>query len=331
MVTGQIKFLSRLVSGIFLGFIILSGTILIQGTITPAVSAGSLLSVNPPAGQRYDFQALEPSFGLASPNSLLTSTLYLPLVLNSSEGVPDNGLDCNPSGGSGGLAAGTVAEVTVGGLLSSVVVGDGYDPAKPTYLVFYLHGDEGNYSQFQINGHKVSTLIKEKGWVFVAPRSHLSSSGKYSWWQSPNKNIPALTAVFEEMFAKYNLCRDAILAGTLSGGSTFYTANFFPEKGGEYPTHLILFCGGVQPSSVGRGKVTTLGQDPDIVDRSSFKFRYGTEDFLYDDIQKTISFYSDAGFTVTQQKEAGVGHCVSNASQKMRDFLVDKAAELGID
>lgn len=332
MVIKQIKFLKQGVTATFLGFILFSAALLGQGVLLPTASAESLPVATPAVEPLRPAQPPQLASGLASPNLLITYTLYLPAVLAPAEAPPGEGeLGCNPSGGSGGLAAGTITEVTVGGLLSSVVVGDGYDPARPTHLVFFLHGDEGNYSQFQKSTHKVTTLVKERGWVLVAPRAHLSDEGKYSWWQSPEENTASLTAVFEEMFARYNLCQETILAGTLSGGSIFWPRFYFPEKGGVYPAHLILFCGGMWPRTDDRDKVTALGQNPDIVSRSSFKFRYGSDDYLYDRIQDAMTFYSDAGFAVSKQQENGVGHCVTDTAQKMRDFLVDKAAELEID
>jgi len=237
-------------------------------------------------------------------------------------------LDCNPSYGLGGLAPG-IHVTTVAGLNAVVVVGDGYDPQQPTHLAFYLHGDEGAYLQFQSPNHPMTQFVKGRGWIFVSPQSPNAGASWWSNWQGDHNE--ALAQVFEEMKAQYNVCRNLVFGATLSGGSTFWARNFFPNKGGQHPAYTVMLCGGVLPSKSDRPKVITLGQNPAIVAESSFEFVYGTEDFLYNNIQQTIEFYTGAGFEVSKEEIAGAGHCVPNFSSYIIAHWTARAAALGVD
>ena len=69
-----------------------------------------------------------------------THAIFLPAIQRSTPPPEPYTLRCNPSGGSGGLAPG--AHFTqVAGLEALVIVGSNYDPGRPTFLSFYLHGD----------------------------------------------------------------------------------------------------------------------------------------------------------------------------------------------
>ncbi|MCL4295860.1 MAG: hypothetical protein KJ077_09045 [Anaerolineae bacterium] len=262
---------------------------------------------------------------LAAPLLQDSSTkIYLPFIFHQPAAVAG----CNPSKGSGGLAPG-IHETTVADLKAVVVVGDGYSPQQPSYLAFYLHGDEGNYRQFRFASNKVTKFAKEHGWIFIAPQSPNNGDSWWTNWQGDHNE--AVAKVFKEMFAKYNLCRSSVFGSTLSGGSVFWTANFFPNKGGEYPAYTVLICGGSQPKKADRPKVIELGQNPDIVKRSSFEYVYGSEDFLYDGIQRSMTFYKGAGFEVTKEELPGVDHCVPDFLPRIVTHWTDRAAKLGID
>ena len=92
-----------------------------------------------------------------------------------------------------------------------------------------------------------------------------------------------------------------------------------------------MLCGGVLPSKDDRPKVITLGQNPAIVAQSSFEFVYGTEDFLYNNIQQTMELYTEAGFEVSKEEIPGVGHCVPNFSSYIIAHWTARAAALGLD
>lgn len=262
---------------------------------------------------------------LAAPLLQDSSTkIYLPLVIHQ----PPISAGCNPSNGSGGLKPG-IHETTVAGLNAVVIVGDEYNLQQPTYLAFYLHGDEGNYLRFKSASNRTTKFVKQNGWVFVAPQSPNNGDSWWSNWQGDHNQ--ALAQVFKEMFTKYNLCHGAIFGSSLSGGSTYYVRNFFPNKGGEYPAYTTLICGGVMPGKEDRPKVVTLGQDPAVVERSSFEFVYGSEDFLYENIQKVSAFYKEAGFEVTKNELPGVDHCLPDFDSHIIDHWTQRMADLGIN
>lgn len=261
-------------------------------------------------------------------------TIYLPYGSRGPNPGPEPGAtSCNPSGGAGGLAPG-IHQTTVGPLAATVVVGQGYKPKTPTYLVFYLHGDEGNYSAFQNAAHPVTKLVNEKGWILISPRS---PEPQTRWWKDPDPQVGALAEVFADMFSRYNLCRNTILGGTISGGSIFWSKNFFPEQGETYPAHILLMCGSGRFDKTKNNdvpvidKIKALGQKSKIVARTSLKFTYGSEDHLYSQIQQGITVYRQAGFAVIKNELPGLGHCVPNTTTRFRDFLKTKAADLGLN
>lgn len=262
---------------------------------------------------------------LAAPLLQDSSTkIYLPLMFHQPAAVAG----CNPSKGSGGLAPG-IHETTVADLKAVVVVGDGYSPQQPSYLAFYLHGDEGAYWQFKYSSNPLTKFVKQRGWVFIAPQSPNDGDSWWTNWRGDHNE--ALAKVFKEMFAKYNLCHGSVFGSTLSGGSVFWNRDFYPNKGGEYPSYTVLICGGLIPRKADKPKVTELGQNPDIVKRSSFEYVYGTEDNLYDDIQGALTFYKDAGFEVTKEELPGVGHCVPDFLPRIITHWTNRAARLGIN
>ena len=215
------------------------------------------------------------------------------------------------------------------GLNAVVVVGDGYNPQEPTYLAFYLHGDEGGYLQFQSPHSSLTKFVKGRGWVFIAPQSPNAGDSWWSNWQGDHNE--ALAQAFAEMKAKYNVCHNLVFGSTLSGGSTFWARTFFPNQGGQHPAYTVMLCGGVLPNKEDRLKVTALGQNPTIVAQSSFEFVYGSEDFLYNNIQQTINLYTEAGFEVSKEEIPEVGHCVPNFSSHIITHWTARANKLGVN
>ena len=260
------------------------------------------------------------------------ATIYLPIVCKAP--LPAN--NCNPTGGTGGLSPGRY-ETTVAGLNATVVVGEGYDPQEPTYLGFFIHGDNGSWTKFQSASNPVTQFVNQRSWIFVAPQS---PNGGASWWTDWNgDHNKALGQVLDEMFAKYNVCRDVVFGSSGSGGSEFWTAYFFPEKGAGYPAHVVIGCGGNDGhDSTSRRQIIDLGQNPDVVAKSSFEYVYGTEDYLYDLIIESIELYTNAGFNVYTLELPGAGHCnewpsqgLPTLSEQIATHWADRAAALGIE
>ena len=242
---------------------------------------------------------------------------------------------CNPTNGSGGLTPGHY-QTTVAGLNATLVVGTGYNPQTPTYLGFLLHGDGGLFGIFDSPSNPVVQMVNDRGWILVAP---VSPNGGEAWWKNWNgDHIQAFAAVLDEMFANYNLCRDTVFGSSSSGGSEFWTSYFFPERGGTYPAHTVIACGGNDGTgSVSQQKVMALGQDPNVVAKSTFDYVYGNNDNLYNLIQQSITLYTNSGFNVQVQEIAGAGHCNTwitqgfpSLSQHIVTHWTDRAAALGI-
>jgi len=218
-------------------------------------------------------------------------------------------INCNPSNGSGGFTGG-VYTTTVAGLKAIVIVGADYDPQQPTYLGFFLHGDGGNYYRFTDPQDKVTQFIQQHHWILVSPQS---PNGGARWWTEywESDFVPQMRAVMEEMFTKYNICRNVLFGASVSGGSEFVTNYFFPQAGADYPAHFVLNCGGDVWLWEAQQQISALSQQPQVKTRASFDFVYGTNDYLYNTIQKAIRIYSNAGFTVNIDETAGMGHCDS--------------------
>jgi hypothetical protein len=209
---------------------------------------------------------------------------------------------CMPTGGKGGLKPGTY-NTTVAGLKAIVIVGKGYDPSTPTYLAFYLHGDGGIYDQIKNSGNVINKFINTQSWIIVSPRS---PNGMMWWTNYQGDHKTALTKVFDEMFAKYNVCRHIVFGTGGSGGAEFWSSQFFPAKGGTYPAHMVLACGG---SAANTTKLLDLAQNTASIKRSTFYYVYGTKDKLYPSILKSIQSYKVTGYTVYTKELVGAGHC----------------------
>jgi len=264
------------------------------------------------------------------------TTLYFPLIEAPEAEAPEALAGCNPTGGSGGLAPGRY-RTTVAGLNATVIVGQGYNPRKPTYLGFFLHGDNGSWTKFLNSSNPITELVNQRGWIFVAPQS--PNDGEAWWLHWNGDHNAAFSRVLDAMFAKYNVCRDVVFGSSGSGGSEFWTAYFFPEKGKEYPAHTVIGCGGNDGHSrTSRAQIMALGQDPDVVRRSSFEYVYGTDDGLYGLVIDSIDLYTRAGFHVYIHELEGAGHCnewsqegLPDLSTQIANHWARRAAALGVD
>lgn len=317
-------------------FIILAGILLflyLNRTITLAhtgliPSAGSGLTENSAV-----FEAQATPVVTATPppvQGAANTTIFLPIVIRK----PTVATGCNPTGGSGGLAPGTYS-TTVAGLNSTVIVGQGYNPAQTTYLSFYIHGDDGDIDRFKSSSNQVNKLVNKYGWIFVAPHSPQGNSWSSPWDESLNQ---AFADAMDEMFAKYNVCRRIVIGSTVSGGSIFWTRNFFPLRGADYQAHTSILCGALKVPKSSRELLTQLGQDPNVVANSTFDYIYGTNDYLLNGIQDSIAEYTAAGFKVEQFVIQGGGHCnewssqgLPNTNQRIADDWEDRIQELGLE
>ncbi|MBX2999213.1 MAG: hypothetical protein KF893_11935 [Caldilineaceae bacterium] len=257
-------------------------------------------------------------------NVELSNPIFLPAIQSSSPPPAPYTLTCNPSGGSGGLLIG--AHITqVAGLQALVVVGNGYDPARPTFLSFYLHGDGGDYRAHE--GGPVREIVDQQGWIFVAPlapspyiiREPLPFPNR--WNPDGILKSELLAAVFEEMFARYNLCRDLLLGSGASGGPVFWDQFFFPLKGDVYPAFFSYTCGGADPSGPWyRGQMLERVRSYDALKaRSRFHYRIGTEDFLFGPAQAGATAHANAGFDTIFEPLEGVGHCAFDIPSTIRE------------
>ena len=89
----------------------------------------------------------------------------------------------------------------------------------------------------------------------------------------------------------------------------------------------------------GNQTIIDLGQNLDVVARSTFEYVYGTEDTLYESglIQKSIAIYTQAGFNVYTTELEGAGHCnewtdegFPDTSTQIADHWEKRARALGI-
>ena len=324
---------------IFFGFIFTLAATLVLATISPtptraatgvAVIDQPLTIFEPPQNPTYPGEAIAaPARGEAfQSGDPLQHQVFIP-ILFSQPHAP-----CNPSNGSGGLgvAPGDGKVLEVGGLQASVVVGPGYDESRPTYLAFFLHGDGGeNWRRYAEKKNDVMTVfVNEHNWILVAPQS---PNGK-SWWKDFNGNhIAKFQKVLDEMFDKYNLCRNTMFGSSGSGGGVFWSGQFFPEKGGDYPAHTVLACGASGGSSSDKKKLKAIAKDPEVVKNSTFYHVYGSEDKTVPPhlIEANMAMYREAGFTVKSEKLEGAGHCnkwVEQGFPRMHDQIAAKWEEM---
>ena len=251
--------------------------------------------------------------------------------------------ECNPTNGSGGLPVGT-HDTTIAGQPATVIVGEGYDPQTPTYLGFYLHGDEGGYNFHAGQFSEINQFINSESWIYVAPQAPQYNAA-YPWYANGvgsdetliENNAALLRDVLDDTFAKYNVCRNILFGGSASGGSWFYDGYFFPNNGDQYPAFINIGCGSSGINGDGNNvwiftgyyqKIQNLSQNTNILARSELKYTIGTNDFLYDNAVASANTYASLGFGVKTEYLAGVGHCAFDLDAKIRDYWQAKSVEL---
>lgn len=245
--------------------------------------------------------------------------IYLPIARNARpvSNTPFV-LDCKPSGGSGGHAPGSkdyyVEEIA--GLQTALIVGRNYNPAKPTLLTFYLHGDGGDFDSF-IRYTPLRNLIHTQGWIHVgvlAPNLHGES---YISWKEGDvrRKAEMLTRVFDEIYARYNVCQGVTLGSGASGGSVAYTGYFLPLIGDRYPSFFLAHCGGSYPPEFALSGAEEdnwlglFGQNPQVAGRLGVRFIYSSNDFVADEVERTILGYESHGILTHGVKTSSEGHC----------------------
>lgn len=243
-----------------------------------------------------------------------------------------------PSGGSGGLSPGTHT-VTLAGQPAIIVVGTNYNPAKPTYLGYYLHGDNGGYQGGISPSSPLKQLIDRIGMVYVAPQAPQaevtpSLPGGYFPWgggtrNSKQKNASQIRAVIDHMFSHYNVHRDRVLGAGASGGSFFHDDTFLPQNGNSYPSFFLMTCGasGIDESRTSHEFALNVSQNPTAVAHSEMSYVIGIQDFLYDEALVSASTYTNLGFSVYEKHLPGVGHCDFNVSQEIANYWTSKINE----
>lgn len=224
--------------------------------------------------------------------------------------------DCNPTGGTGGLEPG-IHETTVAGRPAIVIVGDGYDPRTPTVLSFYLHGSNKMYdNNYDSYNDSITELVNEKDWIFVSPLwsdvtpVSTPEEGRARMEEESRNYV----SVLNEMFARYNVCRNFILGSSASLGSSAWTNALFPLNGETHTAHIVLHCGAgiLLPGVINGEHLDRLAEIEAVKHRTELYFVFGTEDFLIQPIRDTISVYQSKGFDVKVLEFEGEGHCTYN-------------------
>jgi len=241
----------------------------------------------------------------------------------------------SPSGGSGGPGIGT-HEVTIAGQPAVIIVGEGYDASRPTYLCYYLHGDEGGYRAHSSPTNQVHQFIDANNWIYVAPQAPEAPArpGIFPWdgrsGGSQTGNVEQVTAVLDHMFENYNVYRDVLFGSGASGGSWFQDAVFFPREGSNYPSFFLLGCGaaGMSEGYFTYRSAQSVSADPEAVVRSELKYAIGTEDFLFSNATVSAPTYASLGFSVQTDFMEGVGHCTFDLSTKIADYWGEKLAQV---
>jgi hypothetical protein len=233
-----------------------------------------------------------------------------------------------PTGGSSDFTAG-VHEVTIGGRPAVILVGENYDPATPTYLAYYLHGDEGGYDWWTSPSSPIAQLINEKGWVYVAPLAP-QTGDNFQWENNRESNLQLVEEVLEFMFSNFNVYREHVFGAGASGGSFFHDAFFYPTKGQQFPSYFALTCGasGMAEGGTNYSAVESASNDELFLSRSELHYAIGTEDFLFPPALISMETYSELGYSVSADILEGVGHCDFSLDTKIAEYWLRKATQL---
>ncbi|AKV00778.1 hypothetical protein AKJ09_07441 [Labilithrix luteola] len=85
----------------------------------------------------------------------------------------------------------------------------------------------------------------------------------------------------------------------------FFTDQWIPIKGADYPGVFALMCGGTKPTQVFSWDTA----DATIRDKSPLSFTYGDHDDLLPDIQEAITDLGTKGFGIHEKVIPNAGHC----------------------
>jgi CSLREA domain-containing protein len=165
------------------------------------------------------------------------------------------------------------------------------------------------------------------GGVYVAPQAPATDGAFHQWYALPEQNTAFLVSLIEDLFSKYNLCRNVIFGGSASGGSVFYDRTFFPTQGGTYPAFWNANCGGGL-SSDAQSRLQTLSQQPAIIARSEFSYTIGTSDFLFAQTSASADFRQSLGFQVFKHYLGGVGHCAYDVPKTVESYFRSKLTQM---
>jgi len=215
------------------------------------------------------------------------------------------------SGGSGGPTSG-IHFVTIAGQPARMVIGQGYQHAKPTFLAFYLHSDGGEYGTTEHD-----SFIMTNGWVYISPRCPpgTGNTNMFTWdarfGGSQAANVAQIKAALEYMITNFNVYTNFYFGAGASGGSWFY--DYYGTSFTSYPSYFILNCGASQRTSA---------QTPSTYVRANSEFMYaiGTGDFLYPNALTSVPAYTNAGYSVLTDYMLGVGHCGFTTRTKTTNY-----------
>lgn len=272
---------------------------------------------------------------LATPDPNVPTITPTPSPTPRPTRLPGAAINCNPTNGSGGQQPGTY-DITIAGNPVTLIVGDGYDPSRPTYLSFYLHGDEGGYDYAQSSFSPINQFVTDNGWIYVAPQADAVSDSYYPWHSDGigvdnNVGVEANTQLiidtFSYVYNNFNVCRDLLFGGSASGGSWYFDTYFYAEHGATYPAFMNLGCGsgGMSTNSYWSNTgyyddVAALADNPDIMARTEFNYTIGTADFLFPNAQTSANTYMALGYSVLTDYRDGISHCDFDVAKSTADY-----------
>ena len=191
-----------------------------------------------------------------------------------------------------------------------------------TRLGVYLHSDggvvPGDRRLALIIEDPLVELAKENGIVFIAPEANMKKmvGGELRPGWPAVQEVNDLARVLTAFLCKYNLPADKILFYTSSGGSHYITNEFIHRIGHLYQGPMVIKCGGSPPSPKNGNPYEAsdfewdIENNRDLVDKFYLFYDYGTSDFLLPSINRSITYYRQAGFEVQTRMPLGdEPHC----------------------
>ena len=238
---------------------------------------------------------------------------------------PDAGATPQGSGGKGGLACTSRADVS-GRSICTATVGsvelrilEPMGGSGPMRLGLYLHGDGAA-------AHKSGSVFKPMiAWADAQHGLGVSfrAPNGCAWWQSPTHdctsqqsdpdlagaNAAALVAAIDAVMKAYDVRTDGMRYYGASGGSIFLTDEWLPLHGGSHPGVFAIMCGGDASTRAYAWDTS----DATLRGKSPLWFTYGDKDFLLADEQASVAAFKGKGFAVTEKVIPNAGHCEFDA------------------